>query len=54
VLFGGGSGAPAADHAVHALVVPAESTARVQELHVLLLHVVLDQVDRWAAAGEEA
>jgi D-sedoheptulose 7-phosphate isomerase len=54
VLFGGGAGMPAADHAVHALVVPSESTARVQELHVLLLHVILDQVDRWAAAGEDA
>jgi D-sedoheptulose 7-phosphate isomerase len=50
VLFGGGAGTPAADHAVHALVVPSESTARVQEMHVLLLHVVLDDVDRWAAA----
>lgn len=50
VLFGGGEGAPAADHAVHALVVPSSSTARVQEMHVLLLHVVLDEVDRWAAS----
>jgi D-sedoheptulose 7-phosphate isomerase len=49
VLFGGGAGAPAAGHADHALVVPSESTARVQEMHVLLLHVVLDEVDRWAA-----
>jgi D-sedoheptulose 7-phosphate isomerase len=49
VLFGGGSGQPAAEHAVHALVVPSESTARVQEMHVLLLHLVLDEVDRWAA-----
>jgi D-sedoheptulose 7-phosphate isomerase len=50
VLFGGGRGAPAAGHADHALVVPSDSTARVQELHVLLLHLVLDEVDRWAAA----
>jgi D-sedoheptulose 7-phosphate isomerase len=50
VLFGGGQGTPAADHAEHALVVPSDSTARVQEMHVLLLHVVLDAVDRWAAA----
>ncbi len=50
VLFGGGDGGPAADHADHALVVPATSTARVQEIHVLLLHLVLDQVDRWAAS----
>ena len=50
VLFGGGVGTPAADHAVHALVVPSSSTARVQEMHVLLLHLVLDRVDEWAAS----
>jgi D-sedoheptulose 7-phosphate isomerase len=49
VLFGGGSGGPAAGHADVALVVPSESTARVQEMHVLLLHVILEQVDAWAA-----
>jgi D-sedoheptulose 7-phosphate isomerase len=47
VLFGGG--APAADHADVALTVPSESTARVQEMHVLLLHIILEQVDQWAA-----
>jgi D-sedoheptulose 7-phosphate isomerase len=49
MLFGGGAGTPASEHADHALVVPSDSTARVQEMHVLLLHVVLDEVDRWAA-----
>jgi D-sedoheptulose 7-phosphate isomerase len=49
VLFGGGQGMPAADHADIELVVPSDDTARVQEMHVLLLHVVLDAVDRWAA-----
>ena len=49
VLFGGGDGEPAATHADHALVVPSASTARVQEMHVLLLHLILDQVDAWAA-----
>jgi D-sedoheptulose 7-phosphate isomerase len=49
VLFGGGRGTPAADHADHALIVESESTARVQEMHVLLLHLVLDDVDEWAA-----
>jgi D-sedoheptulose 7-phosphate isomerase len=48
VVFGGGAGTPAAEHADHALVVPSDSTARVQEMHVLLLHVILDHVDRWA------
>lgn len=49
VLFGGGDGRPAAEHATHALVVPSSSTARVQEMHVLLLHLILEQVDAWAA-----
>ena len=53
VLFGGGDGAPASAHADHPLVIPSSSTARVQEMHVLLLHLLLDRVDRWAA-GEEA
>src|SRR3954447_17872909 len=49
VLFGGGDGLPAASHADHALVLPSSSTARVQELHVLLLHLIVDRVDAWAA-----
>ena len=49
VLFSGGTGGPAVDHADLALVVPAESTARVQEMHGLLLHLILDEVDEWAA-----
>jgi D-sedoheptulose 7-phosphate isomerase len=48
VLFGGSGEAVA--QADHALVVPSESTARIQEMHVLLLHLVLDRVDEWAAA----
>jgi D-sedoheptulose 7-phosphate isomerase len=49
VLFGGGAGEPAASQADHALVVPSDSTARVQEMHVLMLHLILEQVDVWAA-----
>ncbi len=49
MLFGGGSGGEAAAHADIALVVPSQSTARVQEMHVLLLHLILEQVDAWAA-----
>src|SRR3954452_4950031 len=33
------------------LSVPSESTARIQEMHVLLLHVILEEVDRWAASA---
>jgi D-sedoheptulose 7-phosphate isomerase len=49
VLFGGGDGGPALEHADHAIVVPSADTARVQEMHVLLLHLVVDRVDAWAA-----
>jgi D-sedoheptulose 7-phosphate isomerase len=49
ILFGGGDGQPAATRADHALVVPSSSTARVQEMHVLMLHLMLEQVDAWAA-----
>ncbi|WP_238162743.1 D-sedoheptulose-7-phosphate isomerase [Kribbella capetownensis] len=38
--------AAAADLAV---VVPAEETARIQEMHVLALHLVSELVDRWAS-----
>jgi len=51
VLFGGGDGQPAAQHSDVKLVVPAESTARVQEMHVLLLHLILDEVDHWASSS---
>jgi D-sedoheptulose 7-phosphate isomerase len=49
VVFAGGDGMPAAEHADVALVVPSTSTARVQEMHLLLMHLVIDQVDEWAA-----
>ena len=49
VLFGGGDGGPALEHADHALLVPSTSTARIQELHVFFLHCVIDAVDAWAA-----
>jgi D-sedoheptulose 7-phosphate isomerase len=49
VLFTGGDGGPAAEHADHALVVPSAKTARIQEMHLLLLHLVIEQVDDWVA-----
>jgi D-sedoheptulose 7-phosphate isomerase len=51
VLFAGGDGAPANEHADHSLVVPSSSTARVQEMHLLLMHLVIEQVDAWAAGS---
>jgi D-sedoheptulose 7-phosphate isomerase len=51
VLFGSGEGGPAAEHAELALLIPSESTARIQELHVFFLHVIIDRVDAWAEAS---
>jgi D-sedoheptulose 7-phosphate isomerase len=48
VLFGGGDGRPAIDEADLALIVPSSTTARVQEVHLFLLHAVSELVDAWA------
>jgi D-sedoheptulose 7-phosphate isomerase len=49
VLFAGSGGGPAAEHADVAFVVPSEATARIQEMHLLLVHLVVERVDAWAA-----
>jgi D-sedoheptulose 7-phosphate isomerase len=48
----GAGGAPAAEYADHAFVVPSDRTARVQEAHVLILHLLSELIDRWAAARD--
>ncbi|MEU8298822.1 SIS domain-containing protein [Micromonospora sp. NPDC048909] len=53
VLFTGQpdtGGGPAARYADRVLAVASERTARVQEAHVLLLHLLSEHIDRWAAA----
>ena len=54
VLFTGGDGGPARNEADIALVVPSSTTARVQEMHLLLLHLLSEIVDEWAAGTEAA
>jgi D-sedoheptulose 7-phosphate isomerase len=49
VLFAGADGVPAVLHADHVLLIESTSTARVQEMHVLLLHLLIEHVDAWAA-----
>jgi D-sedoheptulose 7-phosphate isomerase len=49
VLFVGGDGGPAAQHADLVLVVPSTTTARIQEMHLLMLHVLSEAIDAWAA-----
>jgi D-sedoheptulose 7-phosphate isomerase len=46
VLFSGDGGEATADHT---LVIPSSTTARVQEMHLLLMHLLLDRIDAWAA-----
>jgi D-sedoheptulose 7-phosphate isomerase len=48
LLFSAGDGMPAAEHADLKLLVPSASTARVQEMHLLMLHVLSEHIDRWA------
>jgi D-sedoheptulose 7-phosphate isomerase len=54
VLFTGGDGGPARSEADIALVVPSSTTARVQEMHLLLLHLLSEIVDSWAGETEAA
>lgn len=52
VLFTGrpeGEAGPANAYADHVFAVPSSRTARVQEAHVLLLHLLSEHIDRWAA-----
>jgi D-sedoheptulose 7-phosphate isomerase len=43
---GGGKAAPLADHT---LIIPTDTTAFVQEMHMMIVHLLCDAVDRWAA-----
>lgn len=49
VLFGGGNGGPALEFADHPLIVPSNSTPRIQEMHTFMLHIISELVDAWAA-----
>jgi D-sedoheptulose 7-phosphate isomerase len=52
VAFTSTRGKDLAAEADLAVVVPAEETARIQEMHVLALHLISELVDRWAASTE--
>ena len=54
VLFGGNSGGPASVDADYLLLAPADDTPRVQEMHTLMLHMISDHVDAWAAKRQPA
>jgi D-sedoheptulose 7-phosphate isomerase len=52
LLFGAGDGSAAGRYADHTILVPGTATARIQELHLLTLHLLSEVVDSWAAGQE--
>ena len=54
VLFSGGDGGAAKEHSDVALLVPTTVTARIQEMHLLLLHLLSEGIDAWAAGERSA
>jgi D-sedoheptulose 7-phosphate isomerase len=48
VALTGAGGGRAAAAAEHALVVPSAVTARIQEMHTLIIHLLCEQIDDWA------
>jgi D-sedoheptulose 7-phosphate isomerase len=47
-LLGSGGGKAAAE-ADHTLIVPASTSYHIQEMHIVIVHLLCDIVDRWAA-----
>jgi len=59
VLIGGGTGGEAVAEADISILVPSVTTARIQEMHLLIVHLLSEAVDAWATGelpvtGEEA
>ncbi|MDF2628780.1 MAG: gmhA [Symbiobacteriaceae bacterium] len=50
IAFTGGSGGVVKDLADYTVVVPAKTTARIQEMHILLIHMICERIDDWALA----
>ncbi len=51
VAFTGASGGKAAETVQRVLAVPSTTTARVQEMHVLLIHMICARIDEHITAG---
>jgi D-sedoheptulose 7-phosphate isomerase len=45
----GRDGGKAANEVNHAIIVPGKASSHIQEMHVLIVHLLCDIVDRWAA-----
>lgn len=49
IALTGGAGGRAAASADVALLVPSHVTARIQEMHILIIHLICAVIDEWAA-----
>ena len=45
----GKDGGKAASMADHVIIIPTQTTAHIQEMHMIIVHLLCDIVDRWAA-----
>ena len=45
----GNTGGKIAPVAQHSIIVPSNITAHIQEMHIVIVHILCDMVDRWAA-----
>ena len=45
----GKDGGKAASLADHTIIIPTQTTAHIQEMHMIIVHLLCDIVDRWAA-----
>lgn len=48
IALTGGTGGKVVEAAGHAVVVPAAATARIQEMHILIIHMLCERLDDWA------
>jgi D-sedoheptulose 7-phosphate isomerase len=49
LLFGAGTGGECLRYADLSLLVPSTATPRIQEMHTLMMHVISEKIDAWAA-----
>ncbi|WP_083372754.1 D-sedoheptulose-7-phosphate isomerase [Paraoerskovia marina] len=54
LLFSGADGGPSAEFADYQLASPSTLTPRIQEMHTLMLHMLSERLDAWAAGEEPA
>ena len=50
IALTGGDGGPVAGTADVALVIPSRVTARIQEMHILAIHLICERIDDWAVS----